>query len=183
MKSYSKRMKWERILSYIMLLIVTTMLFSCGDANYISPVELGQKQNKIIMEALKAKDKEKLKKVLAKAMQNQENIDEEIDKLINFIDGNIVSYDDIGIASAGRGSSDEQGLIYRVYDGETQNIITDTGKKYKLHYATYYVNRNHQDYVGVIQIKLCDTEIYTEENDYPQNGMCGIYLKEDDDEE
>ena len=60
MKSYSKRMKWERILSYIMLLIVTTMLFSCGDANYISPVELGQKQNKIIMEALKAKDKEKL---------------------------------------------------------------------------------------------------------------------------
>ena len=173
----------KKILAYLIILITIVTLYGCGDPNYKTPEQIGQMKNETIMEALKAKDKEKLKKVLAKAMQNQENIDEEIDNLMNFIDGNIVSYDDIGIASPGRGSSDEQGLIYRVYDGETENIITDTGKKYKLHYATYYVNRNHQDYVGVIQIKLCDTEIYTEENDYPQNGMCGIYLKEDDDEE
>lgn len=168
----------KKILSYIMILIVMLMLWGCGDPNYMTPGEIGQKQNEIIMEALKARDKEKLKKVLAKAMQNQENIDEEIDNLINFIDGNIVSYDDIGLALPGEGSSDEEGWIYRVYDGETENIVTDTGKKYDLHYAIYYVNRNHQDYVGVIQIKLWDTEIYTEENNYPQNGMYGIYLKE-----
>ena len=182
MKSYSKRMKWERILSYIMLLIVTTMLFSCGDANYISPVELGQKQNKIIMEALKAKDKEKLKKVLAKAMQNQENIDEEIDNLMNFIDRNIISYD-IGGVSSPSGKSDEKGWIYRVYDGETENIVTDTGKKYELEYFMYYVNRNHKDYEGVFQVWLENTEIYTEENDYPSNGVYGICLNKEGDEE
>ena len=173
----------KKILSYIMILIVIVTLYGCNDPNYKTPEEIGQMKNKTIMEALKAKDKEKLKKVLAKALQNQENIDEEINNLINFIDGNIISYDDIGTASPGKGSSDEKGLIYEVYDGETKNIVTDTGKKYHLHYATYYVNRNHQDYVGVIQIKVCDTEIYTEKNNYPQNGMCGIYLKEENDKE
>lgn len=183
MKSYSKRMKWEKILSYIMFLIVTVTLCGCGDPNYMTPEQIGQKQNETIIEALKAKDKEKLKKVLAKAMQNQENIDEEIYNLINFIDGNIISYDDIGLASPGEGSSDEQGLIYEVYDGETQNIVTDTGKKYELEYFMYYVNRNHKDYEGVFQVWLEDTEIYTEENDYPDNGRCGIYLNKENDEE
>lgn len=169
----------KRILSCIMIIVTTVMLYGCNDPNYKTPSEIGQMKNEIIMEALKARDKEKLKQVLAKALQNQENIDAEIDNLINFIDGNIISYD-IGLALPGRGSSDEKGLIYEVYDGKTQNIVTDKGKRYYLHYATYYVNRNHQDYVGVIQIKLCDTEIYTEKNNYPQNGMSGIYLKEED---
>lgn len=172
----------KKIFVYIMLLITIVTFCSCGNSNYISPVELGQNQNKIIMEALKKKDKEELKNVLAKALQNQENIDEEIDNLMNYIEGNIVSYD-IGAVSSPRGKSDEDGWIYRVYDGETQNIITDTGKKYELKFYMYYVNRNHKDYEGVTQIELHDTEIYTQENDYPANGRCGIYLKEEDDEE
>ena len=173
----------KKILVYITILIVTVTLCGCGDSNYKTPSEIGQMKNKTIMEALKAKDKEKLKTVLAKAMQNQENIDEEIDNLMNFIDGNIVSYDDVELAFPGEGKSDEDGWIYRVYDGETENIITDTGKKYKLKYYMYNVNRNHKDYEGIIQVILYDTEIYTEENDYPANGRCGIYLKEENDEE
>ena len=173
----------KKILSYIMILIVIVTLYGCNDPNYKTPEEIGQMKNKTIMEALKAKDKEKLKKVLAKALQNQENIDEEINNLINFIDGNIISYDDIGTASPGKGSSDEKGLIYEVYDGETENIVTDTGKKYELEYFMYYVNRNHKDYEGVFQIWLYDTEIYTEENNYPDNGVYGICLDKEDDEE
>lgn len=173
----------KKILSYIMILIVIVTLYGCNDPNYKTPEEIGQMKNEIIMEALKARDKEKLKQVLAKSMQNQENIYEEIDNLINFIDGNIVSYDDIGLASPGRGESDEQGLIYEVYDGWTRNIVTDTGKKYDLKFYNYYVNRNHEDYVGVIQVSIYDTEIYTEENDYPDNGSYGIYLDEEGDEE
>ena len=133
------------------------------------------------MEALKEKDNDKLKGVLAEAFQNQENIDEEIDNLINFIDGNIISYDEIDIASLGRGSSDEKGMIYRMYDGETENIVIDSGKKYKLKYYMYYVNRNHKDYEGIIQIWLEDTELYIEENDYPDNGVYGIWLDKDAD--
>ena len=173
----------KKILWYSTLLIVTTMLFSCGDPNYMTPGECGQKQNETIMEALKTRDAEKLKQVLAKALQDQENIDEEINNFINFIDGNIISHDDIGVTSPGRGSSDEEGLIFRVYSGETRNIVTDTGKKYRLEFFTYYVNRNHKDYEGVFQVWLEDTEIYTEENDYPDNGIYGICLNKEDDEE
>ena len=173
----------KKILAYLIILITIVTLYGCGDPNYKTPEQIGQMKNETIMEALKAKDKEKLKNVLAKAMQNQENIDEEIDNLMNFIDGNIVSYDDVELAFPGEGKSDEDGWIYRVYDGETENIITDTGKKYKLKYYMYNVNRNHKDYEGIIQVILYDTEIYTEENDYPANGRCGIYLKEENDEE
>ena len=173
----------KKILAYLIILITIVTLYGCGDPNYKTPEQIGQMKNETIMEALKAKDKEKLKKVLAKAMQNQENIDEEIDNLMNFIDGNIVSYDDVELAFPGEGKSDEDGWIYRVYDGETENIITDTGKKYKLKYYMYNVNRNHKDYEGIIQVILYDTEIYTEENDYPDNGRCGIYLNKENDEE
>ena len=173
----------KKILAYLIILITIVTLYGCGDPNYKTPSEIGQMKNKTIMEALKAKDKEKLKNVLAKAMQNQENIDEEIDNLMNFIDGNIVSYDDVELAFPGEGKSDEDGWIYRVYDGETENIITDTGKKYELKYYMYYVNRNHKDYEGVTQVELYDTEIFTQENDYPASGRCGIYFKEEDDEE
>ena len=173
----------KKILSYIMLLIVTTMLFSCGDPNYISPGECGKKQKETIMEALKTRDAEKLKEVLAKAMQNQENIDEEINNLINFIDGNIISYDDTMGVSSNSGRSDEKGWIYREYSGEIENIVTDTGKKYRLKFYNYYINRKHKDYEGVIEVKVYDTERYTEENDYPKDGKCGIYLNGEDDEE
>lgn len=171
----------KKILSYIMILIVIVTLYGCNYPNYKTPSEIGQMKNETIMEALKAKDKVKLKQVLAKALQSQVNIDEEINNLINFIDGNIISYDDIGIASPGRGSSDEKGLIYEVYDGETENIVTDKGKRYELEYFMYYVNRNHKDYEGVFQVILYDTEIYTQENNYPANGRCGIYLIKEDD--
>lgn len=171
----------KKILSYIMILIVIVTLYGCNDPNYKTPEEIGQMRNETIMEALKAKDKVKLKQGLAKALQSQVNIDEEINNLINFIDGNIISYDDIGIASPGRGSSDEKGLIYEVYDGETENIVTDKGKRYELEYFMYYVNRNHKDYEGVFQVILYDTEIYTQENNYPANGRCGIYLIKEDD--
>lgn len=164
-----------------MILIVIVTLYGCNDPNYKTPEEIGQMRNETIMEALKAKDKVKLKQGLAKALQSQVNIDEEINNLINFIDGNIISYDDIGIASPGRGSSDEKGLIYEVYDGETENIVTDKGKRYELEYFMYYVNRNHKDYEGVFQVILYDTEIYTQENNYPANGRCGIYLIKEDD--
>ena len=166
-----------------MILIITVMLYGCNDPNYKTPGEIGQMQNETIMEALKEKNKEKLKQGLAKALQNQENIDEEINNIINFIDGNIISYDDIGLASPGGGESDQEGLIFRKYSGWTRNIVTDTGKKYDLKFYNYYVNRNHEDYVGVIQVSIYDTEIYTEENDYPDNGSYGIYLDEEDDEE
>ena len=131
----------KKILAYLIILITIVTLYGCGDPNYKTPEQIGQMKNETIMEALKTKDKEKLKKVLAKAMQNQENIDEEIDNLMNFIDGNIVSYD-IGGVSSPRGRSDEDGWVYRVYDGETENIVTDTGKKYKLKYYMYYVPIN-----------------------------------------
>lgn len=173
----------KKILSYIMILVTTVMLYGCNDPNYKTPGEIGQMQNETIMEALKEKNKEKLKQGLGKALQNQENIDEEINNIINFIDGNIVSYDDIGLASAEGGESDEEGWIYRLYSGWTRNIVTDTGKKYNLKFYTYNVNRNHKDYEGVFQVILYDTEIYTEENDYPDNGRCGIYLNKEDDEE
>ena len=101
---------------------------------------------------------------------------------MNFIDGNIISYD-IGGVSSPSGKSDEKGWIYRVYDGETENIVTDTGKKYELEYFMYYVNRNHKDYEGVFQVWLENTEIYTEENDYPSNGVYGICLNKEGDEE
>lgn len=171
----------KKILSYLIILIAIVTLYGCGNPNYKTPEQIGQMKNETIMAALKTKDKEKLKNILAKAMQNQENIDEEIDNLMNFIDGNIVSYDEIGLASPGRGSSDEKGLIYEVYDGETENIVTDTGKKYELKYYMYYVNRNHKDHEGIFQVILYDTEIYTEENNYPDNGICGIYLNKDED--
>lgn len=143
----------KKILAYIMLLIVTLMLGGCGDSNYVTPDQYAKNQNKIIMESLKVKDKEKLKKALAEAMQNQENIDEEIDNLINFIDGNIVSYDEPG-GSVQTKESTQQGITLEALSGCTRNIVTDSGKKYETEFYSYHINEEHADYVGVSMIVI-----------------------------
>ena len=155
----------KKTMAFAMAMIAMMPLCGCGDPDYKTPAQIGQMDNVIVVEALKTRDGNKLKSVLAPDLRKQQGIDGEIRDFVSFIDGNIVSHDDIGLVSSREGKYDEEGPVIKIYDGSTENIITDTGRTYELRYQMYYVNRQHADYEGITILGLYDSEIYEQDLD------------------
>lgn len=164
----------KKILGCIVVLVMAT-LCSCSNPDYVPPDQYAKNQNKTIMECIEAKDSERLKSILCPFMQNKEDIDEKIEKLFQFIDGNIISYDEPK-GSVTLKESTPQGIILETLDGWTRNIVTDTGKKYELKFGSHYINKEHEDYVGVAMIVINEVDGYTAQNNATYKDSYGIYL-------
>ena len=143
----------------VILLLAVIMLTGCSyvekKKNYQPPLEIATEQSEYIMECVVNKDKEGLKSVFSKHIAETHDLDKEIDEFFEFIDGKIVTYDE----PVGR----EGGAI--IYYGEyrekelygwTENIMTDTGKKYSISFMIYQVHKNNEDKVGVNRITIND---------------------------
>ena len=167
----------KKVISLIVILIITILSGCTNSSDYVPPDQYGKNQNKTIMECIESRDIARLKSILSPYMQKQEDIDEKIEKLFDFIDGNIISYDEPG-GSVQSKESTPQGITLEALSGCTRNIVTDAGKKYEVEFYSYYINKEHADYVGVSMIVIYDRDIYNEENNYPQEGVYGIYLEE-----
>ena len=142
----------------IMLLIVLTLTgcsFMDGEEEYQTPKEYATEQAEYIMECIVNQDKEGLKSVFSKYISETHDLDKEIDEFFEFIDGEIVSYDEPvgreGGASLAYGEYREKELY-----GHTENIITDTGKKYHVSFMMYQIYETNPDYVGVDLITVTD---------------------------
>lgn len=107
----------KKTMAFAMAMIAMMPLCGCGDPDYKTPAQIGQMDNVIVVEALKTRDGNKLKSVLAPDLRKQQGIDGEIRDFVNFIDGNIVSHDDIGLVSSREGKYDEEGRSSRYTTG------------------------------------------------------------------
>ena len=101
-----------------------------------------------IMKCFINQDKETLKSYFSKyVIENYTNIDTQIEEAFDFIDGEIVSYDDPFSRAAG--PSDEKS-----YGADTNNIMTDKGTEYRIIFAGMLCDKENPDYVGVNSIKV-----------------------------
>lgn len=140
-------------------LIVILSLIGCSfiyeDEDYQTPEEYATEQSEYIIECVVNKDKEGLKAVFSKHISETHDLDKEIDEFFEFIDGEIASYDEPEGRECG-------GIIYygecreRELNGWTENIMTDTGKKYRISFMMYQICKSNPDYVGVELITITD---------------------------
>ena len=138
-----------------MVLTLTGCSFMDGEEEYQTPKEYATEQAEYIMECIVNKEKEGLKSVFSTHISETHDLDKEIDEFFQFIDGEIVSYDET-IGREGGGV-----LAYGEYKekelyGHTENIITDTGKKYHVSFMMYQIYETNPDYVGVDLITVTD---------------------------
>ena len=146
-----------------MLLIVLTLTgcsFIDGEEEYQTPKEYATEQAEYIMECIVNQDKEGLKSVFSKYISETHDLDKEIDEFFEFIDGEIVSYDEPigreGGASLAYGEYREKEL-----NGHIENIITNKGEKYLVSFMMYQIYKVNEDKVGVKRITIVDK---TDEN-------------------
>jgi len=126
---------------------------------------MGQKKGEEIMGYLKTGNSEALIDMFCKVLKDQSDFDEKIEEIMNFIDGEIISYT-MGGGAGGRGSTWER-LAPNVY-----NIETDKGRFYKI-YISIYIRNENLNKLGIHSLKIClesnnreefidEVELYTE---------------------
>lgn len=99
---------------------------------------------------------------------------DEITELINFIDGEIISYDKPD-GSYGGGARTVEGKSREFLTGAVANIKTDTDKTYKLRAEYYSINKKHPESVGICALDIVCEDTFDHEDGYPKDGIYYIY--------
>lgn len=142
------------ILGFLLLLVLLVMsacdsigkLFGKENTEYKSPNHLAIEHQSKIMECFINKDPEPIKSLLSEyIIKKYPNIDEQIDKAFNFLDGKIVSYDEPFPSACG---AREQ----KAYGSRTRHIITDKGTEYKIAFKGWYSYDKEPERVGITSI-------------------------------
>ena len=166
----------------VFVLLLTAMaiaLTGCSASNktnseeYKSPGDLAKERQTEIMECFISKDAETIKSFFSEyVIETYPDIDTQIDEAFNFLDGEIVSYDEPFSSESG---SKER----KAYGGDTRNIITDKGTEYKISFKGWLTNSKETDKVGVLSIKVIDmTDEYNSSKSEKENGI--LYIGEPD---
>ena len=144
------------------------------EKEYETPLMMARRQGEEIMEYVVNKDKEGLKSMFSKYVTQNHDLDKEIDEFFEFIEGEIISYDEPdGDESGGHYSSDESRRI-RMLEGKIKNIKTDKGKTYSIGFMAYYVYNPNKDKVGIDIIGVNDEDTWKDEGTYITVDQCGI---------
>lgn len=98
--------------------------------------------------------------------------------MFDFIDGDIVSYDEPEDYHNGATTTPLDGYVKRSFGSDIKNIHTSTGKVYSLGHDVYMVFKDKPDYVGVYNITVFDETQYDSEDNCPEETEYWIYLPE-----
>ena len=141
--------------SIILLLSSCTRREVSLDVLAITSSLKAEKTLKIVLGAMEEKDGEALKAVFSQdALNNAENIDDEINSLFEFFQGKVVSWDD----DAGLGVDEEfkNGLILRrtVF---FVNVTTEE-QEYFIYLLEYPIDKEHPNNVGLHTLRVMKME-------------------------
>ena len=169
-------MKIKKIISGFMFF--TLALFQgCGSSNeYITPDKIAKNQSETIIRCVKDKDIEGLKEILCERLKEKDDIDTQIQELFDFVDGDIISYDNPRGGVRGGETTPEETILKRT-GGEIRNIVTDTERHYLIDFEAYVINKGNEDYIGVSSISISDEDAYDQETGYGENGFRSIGVK------
>lgn len=119
-----------------------------------------------IMQYLINEDVDEIVDLFSAYAKENYDLSEEVNAAIEFIDGEIISYNDPDARNSSGSYSNHTYTLYN-YKCEISDIITDTGKTYLIIVFTCVINADNEDCVGITKINVIDSDEFTYENDYP----------------
>ena len=171
-------MKSRLFSAFVLLLTAMAItLTGCSALNktnseeYKSPGDLAKERQTEIMDCFINKDAETIKSFFSEyVIETYPDIDTQIDKAFNFLDGEIVSYDEP--CSRASGSSERKS-----YGALTMNIITDKETEYIIDFTGQLTNDENPERIGVRCITVINiTENDKYENKDPKKEECKVYI-------
>ena len=104
-----------------------------------------------LLVALENDDALAIKEMFAEDAQNSIDLDTQIEEMLEYFDGKVISYEKIGTVAGGE-SYDDGVLTYsRVGNARTPKIVTDTDT-YRISFSAILVNENKKSQEGVWRI-------------------------------
>lgn len=144
---------------YLRTVLLLLLLFLNGCAalqdSTPSPAEIARNQANTILECVISKDPDTLKSLLLPSMRESPETNRQVEKFLNFFEGNIVSHEE----SKGKLVSDNKRygkVVLELLSGQTTNIKTDSGKKYKIYHKAINISEKKPDEIGVYCITIID---------------------------
>ncbi len=161
----------------VLICCIIIIVSGCGDVKKEekTSLQLAKQQGEMIVRYIDNKDKNGLKEMFCKKLKKNSNLENDISEMLEFIQGEIVSYDE---PMGGRSSwkSDEKGLTEEIIEGEIENIETDAGKQYQIIFGYYNVNKGDKEKLGIFEISIFDISVYNKNNGYPEYGRFDIAI-------
>ena len=146
--------------------------------SYTTKEEKPQKSEEIF-DSILSKDAEKFKSSLKPSIQNKDNIDIEIEEMLKFIDGNIISFSNI--KNNGYSKSKEYfTTVFLTNNFRIDNIKTDTGRTYTITYSIAEIDKDNSKNLGMESFGIYDNDLYDSNNGYPYSGKYIISEEEVD---
>lgn len=106
-----------------------------------------------VMDCFINKDSETLKEMFCSKAKIRPDFDEQINEAFEFIDGNIISYDDY-IASMDEVAYDEGKVVRKYHAPVTDHIKTDKNRTYKITINLYTVLDKDEGRVGITSLTV-----------------------------
>jgi len=138
------------IISYILV------CSSCGHLlDYISNESEQRKIADEILRCFNESNNNALKSLFCEYTKESFNLDEQIQKAMDFLQGNILSYDsEKKIEGGSSGSYREGRLVKNSTSGFIENILTDTENHYYICFYNYLVNEEDEKKVGISKLVI-----------------------------
>ena len=145
----------------IIILVITLMLCLCSceinstysQDEYISPSKQAENNLVTIIESINKRDSSVIKNLLSSYLiSNYEDIDSRIDKMLEFIDGEIVSYDEPFGSACGDFEKKDTGAKVRC-------LVTDNGTEYYIAIKQWYSYDEQPEQVGIYNITVKNLSI------------------------
>ena len=167
---------------YKIIVFFLSFAILCGCAlpsgMYSTPNEEMKQQMMTILQAVIDKDVNTIEELFCPYIkEHDEQLQEEITALFEFIDGDIISYDEPEVSRGGGTMAGLEGYVKMSMSARI-NVYTSTGKMYQLGYGAYPVYKEKPDYVGVTNMVVYDEGKYNRENGYPEEEIYRIFLPE-----
>ena len=161
------------LISVLSLLLLTGCHRSRKDN--LTPMEYARQQTTIIMDSVLKNDVDTIEDMFSQYIKDTHpKLRDEISELINFVEGEIISYDKPD-GSYGGGARTVEGKSRELLTGAVANIKTDTGKTYKLRAEYYSINKNYPESVGINALAIVCEDTFDQEYGYPKDGIYYIY--------
>lgn len=156
-----KKRNCLKIILCVALSVSLCLFSSCKRKTdeHIAPDEQGYLWAKQVIECFKNKDSEALAQLFCTNAQNEFDLENEIQVLFDFVDGEIVSYDEPS-GNAGGGEIAPEGIVQKGVGGRIENIVTDKGTVYRISFKGYVIFEEDKGSIGICNLGIRNEALF-----------------------
>lgn len=134
------------------------MATSCSAKKLIYSDAIAKENCEEIMDYLSNNDEEELKKMFCKRTAEGGLFEIEIEKAMEFFQGEVISHDSL-VGKTGGGHFAKNGKVMKLdIRPHISNIETDTDKTYDIRFYSYLIYEEDEDVVGISQLTITDID-------------------------